>query len=140
MYFIDSFVRRIYQFDFDAATGTTGEPSLWLDFNQDPVYRDMGYPDGMTNDAEGKLWIACYDGGRVLRVDPQTKTLLDQIPIPATKTTSCCWGGPQMNELYVTTGFNGLSEFERTEQPLAGSVFKISGLDVKGAPLFTFNQ
>lgn len=76
----------------------------------------------------------------MIRVDPTTKKILVEVSIPATKTTSCCWGGAQMNELFVTTGFGGLNEFERTEQPLAGSVFKISGLDVPGVPLNTFDE
>lgn len=65
MFFIDSFVRKIYSFDFDAATGSTGSPTLWLDLNEEPNYKDVGYPDGMTNDAEGKLWIAFYNGGKL---------------------------------------------------------------------------
>jgi sugar lactone lactonase YvrE len=32
----------------------------------------LGYPDGMTTDADGKLWIACYDAGKVIRIDPET--------------------------------------------------------------------
>lgn len=34
--------------------------------------KDEGIPDGMSIDTEGKLWVACFDGGRVLRIDPQT--------------------------------------------------------------------
>lgn len=45
-----------------------------------------------------------------------------------------------MNELFVTSGFGGLNEFERREQPNAGAVFKVSGLNVRGLPLFTFDQ
>lgn len=63
-----------------------------------------------------------------------------EVLIPASKTTSCCWGGPQMNELFVTTGYGGLNEFEREQQPFAGAVFKVSGLDVPGFPLYTFDQ
>jgi len=63
-----------------------------------------------------------------------------RVVIPATKTTSCCWGGEQMDELFVTTGFGGLTEEERKQQPFAGAVFRVSGLGIKGLPLHTFNQ
>ena len=31
-----------------------------------------GIPDGMCIDADGRLWVACYSGGRVIQIDPQT--------------------------------------------------------------------
>lgn len=65
MFFIDSHARKIYVFDnYDEVTGNVGQPSIFLDFNVDEAYKNFGYPDGMTNDAEGKLWIACYNGGK----------------------------------------------------------------------------
>lgn len=33
---------------------------------------DNGYPDGMTMDAEDKLWVACFLAGKVARYDPET--------------------------------------------------------------------
>lgn len=64
MFCINSHVWRIYLPDFDAASGGTGEPSVLLDqVNVDKAYRGFGFPGGMTNDAEGKVWIVCYDEG-----------------------------------------------------------------------------
>lgn len=63
MFFIDSHARKIYVFDFNAASGSLGEPSVFLDFNVDEDFKNLEYPDGMTHDAEGKLWIVCYNSG-----------------------------------------------------------------------------
>ncbi len=58
---------------------------------------------------------------------------LQSIAIPAKRTTSCCFGGENMDELYVTCGTYGASEEELQKYPLTGSVFKVTGLGVKGA-------
>ena len=65
-------------------------------------------------------------------------TELKTIKFPASRTTSCCFGGENMDELYVTSGKFGASEEEIQREPLAGSVFKVTGLGVKGkaAPVF----
>ena len=39
----------------------------------------LGCPDGMTIDRDGKLWIACFFGGRVIQLDPDTGTNFDRI-------------------------------------------------------------
>ena len=61
---------------------------------------------------------------------------MQTINFPATRTTSCCFGGPNYDEMFVTCGKFGMSEEEfKNEQPLAGSVFKVTGLGVKGKPI-----
>jgi len=58
---------------------------------------------------------------------------LRTVTFPAKNITSCCFGGPDYSELYVTSSRFGLSEEEiRSHQPLAGSVFKVTGLGVCG--------
>ena len=73
------------------------------------VPADAGKPDGMTIDAEGMLWIALWEGGCVGRWDPQTGSVLDTMPVPARRVTSCAFGGPQLDELYITTARIGLT-------------------------------
>lgn len=46
-------------------------------------YNIPGVPDGMTIDTDGNLWVAVFDGGRVLHVDPRTGKLLSTIEVPA---------------------------------------------------------
>ncbi|XP_064485315.1 regucalcin-like isoform X2 [Ornithodoros turicata] len=139
MFYIDSFTRIIYSFDFNAATGELTNQQVFLDFNKDEAYKDKGYPDGMTHDVEGKLWVACYDASRVIRIDPETGKLLREVTFPATKITSCCFGGPNYDELYVTSAWRGLSDEERKAQPDAGAVFRVTQLGTRGFQPNTLN-
>ncbi|XP_033735023.1 regucalcin-like [Pecten maximus] len=94
----------------------------------------MGWPDGMTMDTDGHLWVACFGIGKVISFDPVTGTKLREVTIPAPRTTSCCFGGKHMDELYVTTATLGALEDELNKYPLSGSVFKVTELGVKGYP------
>ncbi len=66
-------------------------------------------------------------------------TILQNVSLPAMRATSCCFGGPDYSEMYVTCGKSGLTDEQFKEQPLAGSVFKITGLGVKGTPANIFD-
>ncbi|KAI3365893.1 hypothetical protein L3Q82_000872 [Scortum barcoo] len=114
-FYIDSLFSSVDAFDYDLNTGRLG--------NRRVVYRmeeGEGLPDGMTVDAEGHLWVACYNGGRVI----SASTLLLTISLPVMKTTSCCFGGPDYSDLYVTSASLGLDQSERRQQPLAGDTFR----------------
>ncbi|XP_034722186.1 regucalcin-like, partial [Etheostoma cragini] len=110
--------------------------------NRRVVYRlqeGEGLPDGMAVDADGRLWVACYNGGRVINIDPATGVCLRSVSLPVMKTTSCCFGGPRYTDLYVTSASLGLDQSERREQPLAGHTFRVTGLGVKGRPSNSFS-
>ncbi|XP_049895802.1 regucalcin isoform X1 [Epinephelus moara] len=114
-YYIDSLALTVDAFDYDSNTGHIG--------NRRVVYHmeeGEGLPDGMTVDAEGRLWVACYNGGRVISIDPATGMRLQTVSLPVTKTTSCCFGGPDYSDLYVTSASVGLDQSDRRAQPLAG--------------------
>ncbi|XP_054880342.1 LOW QUALITY PROTEIN: regucalcin-like [Poeciliopsis prolifica] len=134
LFYIDSLAMSVDAFDYDSASGRLG--------NRRVVYRlaeGEGVPDGMTLDANGRLWVACYDGGRVLNIDPATGKRLQTVSLPATKTTSCCFGGPDYSDLYVTSASLGLDQSELQKQPAAGNTFRVTGLGVKGRPSNAFS-
>lgn len=123
---------RVDAFDFDEATG--------LMTNRRTVVRipdGIGYPDGMTIDAEGKLWIAMWAGWGVTRWDPETGDLLGKIPLPAEKVTACCFAGPELDQLVITSASRDLTTQELEKQPHAGGLF-ITKPGVVGLPGFTF--
>ncbi len=84
-------------------------------------------PDGMTLDAEGNLWIAFCHGGCVVCFDPQTGAELRRVELPCLETTACAFGGPDLADLYVTTGIH-----KTVVEEQAGRLFVIRGLGVKG--------
>ncbi|CAI6018673.1 SMP-30/gluconolactonase/LRE family protein [Cohnella sp. JJ-181] len=118
MYYIDTSTGRVDRFDYDAATGDIA--------NRRTVCRippEQGYPDGMTVDREGMLWVAHWDGGCVTRWNPDTGECLEHVAVPASRVTSCCFGGDGLDLLYITTASVGLSEAQLRDEPLAGCVF-----------------
>ncbi|XP_074643130.1 regucalcin-like [Tubulanus polymorphus] len=133
LYFIDSIPSRVYAFDYDKETGVASNKRCIIEFPKEGSDDYMGAADGMCIDNEGMLWIACYYGGQVARFDPKSGKLLRTVKIPAKRTSSCCFGGPNYDELFVTSSRLGYTEeeFKKTD-PLAGSLFKITGLGVHG--------
>jgi sugar lactone lactonase YvrE len=67
-------------------------------------------------------------------VDPESGKLLRRIEIPALQVTSVAFGGPQLDELYVTTANMSLSEEELKKYPGSGATFHVTGVGVKGHP------
>ncbi len=64
---------------------------------------ELGYPDGLAVDAEGMIWVAHWGGGCVSRWDPSQAKMLGRVDVPAEHVTSCCFGGEDGTELYITT-------------------------------------
>jgi len=113
MFYIDTPSKKIRAFDFDTATSAiTNERVIW------DTSADTSVPDGMTIDNQDRLWIAFCHGAKVVCFDPATKTVEQQIDFPCIETTACAFGGPDLQDLYITTGLKpGL------EEPLAGRLF-----------------
>lgn len=96
-YFTDLAARVIYAYDYRRSDGALSNrrPFVRID-------RSEGMPDGMTVDAEGFVWIAHWFGGCVTRYDPDGKRER-KVAIPAAQTSSLTFGGPDLDEIYVTT-------------------------------------
>ncbi|MCU7825792.1 SMP-30/gluconolactonase/LRE family protein [Kitasatospora sp. DSM 101779] len=89
------------------------------------VTTEHGVPDGLAVDAEGGVWVAVAFSGTVRRYLPDG-TLDTVVRVPATVTTSCAFGGPGLDTLYITTATENLTPAQLAEQPLAGGVFACS--------------
>jgi len=131
-YYIDTPTREVKAFDYDLTTGQIANPRLSI-----RVPASLGWPDGMTSDTEGNLWIAIWGGAQVSCWNPNAGKLLEQIPVPALHTSSCVFGGRDMNELYVTSARKNISEAELVKYPLSGGLFRIK-TSVVGMPTFEF--
>jgi sugar lactone lactonase YvrE len=132
MYYIDTPTYQVIAYDFNKKTGAIQNKRVVVE-----VPKEMGSPDGMTSDMEGMIWVAHWGGYQITRWNPSTGELLTTIKIPAPVVTSCCFGGENMNELFVTTARIGLSEETLMEYPQSGGLFRIQ-TDVKGVPMYKF--
>ena len=132
MYYIDSLTRQVTAFDYDAASGniTNPRPAVTL-----PA--DRGVPDGMTVALDGTLWVAHWGGGCVTRWHPTSGALVQTIPVPANLTTSCAFGGPALDQLYVTTARYGQDGPALAAQPHAGGLFRLRTA-TRGRPAAVF--
>ncbi|SFL46055.1 Sugar lactone lactonase YvrE [Gracilibacillus orientalis] len=120
MYFIDTPTRNIYVFEYDLETGTITNQRVAFQFTE-----TYGFPDGMTIDTEGMLWIAGWGSGKVSRWNPETGEVLSVVEVPAKNITSCTFGGKDFDTLYITTAREGMTEEELGKLPLSGSLFFI---------------
>lgn len=130
-YFVDSPTCRIDVFDFDPASGAleNRRPLAAVDV-------EGAVPDGLNVDAEGGVWVALH-GGWGLRRYSADGELIAEVRLPIAKITSCCFGGSDLRDLYVTTRREGLSETERAGQPLAGALLRLD-VGVAGLPTHAF--
>ena len=118
MYWSDSRNRKIFSFDFNTENGEISNRRVFFETSE-----EQGRPDGATIDAEGYYWSACFMGGRILRISPEG-ILEREIFVPVKNVTMVCFGGENLDTLFITTGNEGLSSVELEETPLAGSLFK----------------
>ncbi len=124
LYYIDTPRLCVDAFDLDPGTGRLSNRRVAVTF-------EGGKPDGMAIDDDGCLWVAMWDGSRVERVDPRNGHHLDVVELPTSHVTSCAFGGPGLDELYITSAGEGLSE------PHAGDLF-VARPGVSGPPAHRF--
>jgi sugar lactone lactonase YvrE len=119
MYYNDSPLRRIDMFDYDQATGEAYQGRVFADLSGAD-----GFPDGLTVDADGYVWVAMFAGGALRRFTPAGHQDA-VIPLPVSQPTSCAFGGPGMADLFVTTAYRDLTEAQRAAEPLAGRLLRL---------------
>ena len=131
MYFTDTALRRIDAFDYDVRGGVLSNRRTFL---EPPEV--WGFPDGMSVDAEGFLWVAFWDGAAVRRFSAAGE-LAEMLELPASRITSCAFGGPRLEDLYITSARYALPQSALLEQPQAGGLFR-SRPGVTGVPSYAF--
>jgi sugar lactone lactonase YvrE len=127
MYYVDTPTRRIDRLTLDAVTG---EPlARETAFAVEP---HDGWPDGMTIDDEGCLWVALWGGGQVVRYTTDGRVLA-RVRVGPEQVSSCAFGGAERRRLFITTSQEGLDAAARRRRPAAGRVFCVD-VDVTGPP------
>jgi sugar lactone lactonase YvrE len=124
-YYNDTATYQISVFDYDIEEGLTRR-RVFVDLSE-----ESKRPDGLTVDAEGGVWVALSNGG-VVRRYTSGGTLDGIIEVPAKKVTACTFGGPRLDQLFITTSREGVAP---GSDLLAGSLFcafaGVSGLPVR---------
>lgn len=131
-YFADSRSRAIWAYDYDLDTGAVANKRKFCDFGPED-----GLPDGATVDAEGCVWSAGVYKSKIHRFDPSGKRM-QVIDMPVVCVASVMFGGPALDRLYVTCMLRAPVPGVVETGPLAGSLFVIDGLGVKGLPEYRF--
>jgi sugar lactone lactonase YvrE len=118
MFYVDSTAQSLDAFDFDVTAGRISNRRTVVRFSL-----DEGTPDGLTIDREGYVWVALWGGWSIRRYTAGGE--LDRtVTLPAENITSAAFGGESLDELYVTSAREGLTESELDDQPDAGALFR----------------
>ena len=130
LYFADSPTRVIWRFDYDPDEGRAFNRQVFVQLD------GPGVPDGSTVDADGCLWNAEWDGGRVARYTPDGR-IDREVALPCSRPTCCAFGGDDYGTLFVTSARVGLDEAALRAQPHAGATFALD-VGVRGLPATPF--
>lgn len=117
-FFADTERHVVYAYDYDLETGRLSHRRNFIEFGPE------GFPDGLTVDTNDHLWVAMWQEGKISHFDAQGKKV-DDIELPVSHPTSCCFGGPEMQHLLITTSQRPLSPEQKKAQPLAGVCLQI---------------
>ncbi len=126
-YYADSARDTIFACDWDIETGEPSKRRVLVAPGTAP-----GAPDGCTVDADGYLWNARWGAGCIVRFAPDG-TVDRTVEIPARRTTSCAFGGENLDRLYVTSMKDPDNPRDAAD-PAAGSIYVVDGLGVRGLP------
>ena len=133
MYYCDSPTRRIMQCEYDADTAAVANAREFV------RYTDEGQPDGSIIDGDGCLWNAVWGAAVVRRFTPGG--ILDrEVAAPATNLTCVCFGGDALDELYVTSSRQEMSDADLARMPDAGGIYRAIPGDVRGVPEVLFRD
>lgn len=131
MYHCDSWVGKIYRYAFDKKSGDLAARELWFDYAKlqatAPASSTGGVPDGLTVDANGNIWTAVWDGGKLLCVSPEAE-VMHEISMPVQRPTSCVFGGDDYKTLYVTSCSQDVHETAVLSAP-NGALYALSDLN-----------
>ena len=134
-YLADTFQGEYWSYDYDVAHGALSNRRVFASFREDP-----GVADGSTVDEEGYLWNAQLISGDLVRYAPDGR-VERRIGMPVRNITSVMFGGDKLDEIFVTSmarvkhpAVHDLFAKEAKPQFLAGSLFRLTGLGIRGVP------
>lgn len=142
LYWADTTAHVIHAWDWDAAANTLQGQRVFRQFPLKPPDWQPGLPgyggrpDGAAVDSQGNYWAAMFEGRRVLKLSPAGEVLAE-IETPVQCPTMVCFGGDDLQTLYLTTARHGRPAAELEAMPQSGCVFS-TRVDVPGLPVNFF--
>jgi len=133
MYLVDS-----YQGIILAYTTSKSDASLSQRRTLIQVTEPGAAPDGLRVDADGNLWVALYNGAKVVQYSPQGQ-LLAEIAVPVAKPTCCVFAGTTFSDLYISTTQEGYPQSELTPESQMGDLF-VTTVAAHGLPMNRFDD
>ena len=134
MYYIDTPTRQVMAYDYDLDNGIIANPRVAIN-----IPSQMGWPDGMTSDMNGRLWVALWGGAALSVWNPLNGSLLEKIAMPAKNVTACVFGGMNRDQLFITSARKGLDTGDLTSYPASGGLFQIQ-TNLTGNPTFYYDD
>jgi sugar lactone lactonase YvrE len=126
-YYNDTATYSVSVFDYDSQAGLTNR-RVFVDLSAEGKR-----PDGLTVDEQDGIWVALSNGSAV-RGYTADGVLAEVVEVPVKKVTACTFGGPQLDQLFITTSLEGV---DAATDPLAGSLFRVV-VGVRGVPAREF--
>ncbi|MBD2343493.1 SMP-30/gluconolactonase/LRE family protein [Anabaena subtropica] len=131
-YLNDSEQQKMYAYNFDTVTGKISNRRIFVDLTGESFY-----PDGLTIDSQGNIWVAMWDGWCVICFNPKGEEI-SQIKLPVQRPTSCTFGGEDLRTLYITSASVGMSEKEIDKSFYSGDLFAVE-TNLVGLPTYGFS-
>lgn len=132
LFFVDSVACAIFQADY-SPDGEMGSVTL---FARTPA--ELGRPDGIALDREGGLWVCQFNGACLLYYNSHGE-LSANIPMPVPRPTSCCFGGKDLETLFITTARFAMTPSELARYPDAGDLYALRPR-IAGIPRHLFGE
>lgn len=133
LFFVDSVACAIFKADYSLESDELRTVTL---FARTPV--ELGRPDGIALDQAGGLWVCQFNGACLLHYDSKGH-LIDRVAMPVPRPTSCCFGGPDLNTLFITTARLAMTPAELEQYPQAGNIYALHP-EVSGVARHLFKQ
>ncbi len=116
MYLANRPGHEILAFDYDLGTGTPRRRRRFAALPEDAI------PDGAATDVDGGYWVAMFRSGTIHRYRPDG-TLDRVLAAPTSRPTMVCFGGAELETMFVTTASHRFSDADPIEEADAGHVF-----------------
>ena len=134
-YYVDTPTREVRAYSF-SDKGELGEARVIR-----RITEEEGWPDGLCIDSGGRLWLALYQGGQVICLNPQDGRTVEEVIVPGVSRVTCPgFGGPELDILYISTAWEHAPSDERQREPHAGGLFAARvGVGGRAVPEFKQN-